>query len=107
LEIKIKNPENKGQNGRGDEVMLLKKTLQFAALSAVLLMACLGCVAGYVAGYDQYGRPVIMEPVYVPAPVYVPPPVVYVPFPYYYTYTPPPYYYAPPYYGYRHHRHHR
>jgi DNA-binding transcriptional LysR family regulator len=77
--------------------MLLKNFFQFVILAAVLAAVGMGCVAtGYVAGYDQYGRPVIVEPVYVPTPVYVPAPVYVAPGPYYYGY-----------YGYRHHHHRR
>lgn len=79
--------------------MFLKKYLQLATLVAILAVACSGCVA-----LDPYGRPVIVDPVYIPPPVvYVPPPV-YIPPPTYYYYAPPVYYAPAPYYGHRHHR---
>ena len=61
--------------------MLLKKTLQVAALVAVMAVCFLGCVTtGSVVGYDQYGNPVVAVPVYVPSPVYYAPTPVYVPY---------------------------
>jgi hypothetical protein len=43
--------------------MFLKKFWKLVALGAVLAMCSLGCVAGY----DQYGRPIIVDPL---APIY-------------------------------------